>query len=108
MSVRSDLCKAFRSQAEQLAVAMGELEPEQEQDGYTGMLTRLKFQNELLRHENAKLRELVRDMFGVIEDYEFDPIVERQGKRGPYYEEDPSWRVGIRDRARQLGVEVEE
>ena len=48
-----------------------------------------------LRIENRKLRELVRDMFEKIEDSDFDPYVERQGKRGPYYEEDPSWRVKI-------------
>ncbi len=56
--------------------------------------------------ENAKLRELVRDIFEVIEDSRFDPCVERQGKRGPYYEDDPSWRVEIRERMRELGIEV--
>ena len=59
-----------------------------------------------LESENAKLRKLVRDMFEEIEDACFDPLVERQGKRGPYYEEDPSWRVGIRERVREAGIEV--
>lgn len=57
--------------------------------------------------ENEMLRELVRDMFEEIEASGFDPMVERQGKRGPYYEEDPSWRVGIRERVRELGIEVD-
>ena len=56
--------------------------------------------------ENEELRKLVRDMFEEIEDSGFDPFVERQGKRGPYYEEDLSWRVGIRERMRKLGIEV--
>jgi hypothetical protein len=56
--------------------------------------------------ENESLRELVRDMFEEIEAGGFDPMVERQGKRGTYYEEDPSWRVGIRERMRKLGIEV--
>jgi len=54
--------------------------------------------------ENSKLRELVRDMFDEIELSGFDPLVERNGKRGPYYEEDPSWRVKIRERMRELGI----
>lgn len=57
---------------------------------------------------NAKLRELVEDMFEEIEDAGFDPLVERQGKRGSYYEEDPSWRVKIRERVRELGIEVDQ
>ena len=57
--------------------------------------------------ENDKLRELVRDVFEVIEDSRFDPCVERQGKRGPYYEDDPSWRVEIRERMLELGIEVD-
>ena len=57
--------------------------------------------------ENAKLRELVSDMFDEIEVSGFDPIVERHGKGTVYYEEDPSWRVGIRERVRELGIEVE-
>ena len=61
-----------------------------------------------IRDENEKLRELVRDMFEEIEYSGFDPYVERQGKRGSYYEEDPSWRVGIRERIRELGIEVED
>ena len=60
-----------------------------------------------LLDENAKLRELVRDMFEVIEDPCFDPLVERRGKRGSYYEEDPSWRVKIRECVRELGIEVD-
>ena len=63
---------------------------------------------DVLHVENTKLRELVLDMFEEIEDSDFDPLVERQGKRGPYYEEDPFWRVGIRERVRELGIEVEE
>lgn len=55
-----------------------------------------------------ELKELVRDMFEEIEYSGFDPLVERQGKRGSYYEEDPSWRVGIRERIRELGIEVED
>lgn len=58
--------------------------------------------------ENEKLRELVRDMSEEIEAGGFDPMVERQGKRGVYYEEDPSWRVGIRERMRELGIEAKE
>lgn len=65
-------------------------------------------ENESLRAENAKLRELVRDMFEVIEDSCFDPLVERRGKRGSYYEEDSSWRVKIRERVREMGIEVDE
>ena len=57
-----------------------------------------------LENENAKLRELVREMFDEIELSGFDPLVERNGKRGPYYEEDPSWRVKIRERMRELGI----
>ena len=57
--------------------------------------------------ENAKLRELVRDMFEEIEAGGFDPMVERHGKSTVYYEEDPSWRVGIRERIRELGIEVD-
>jgi hypothetical protein len=38
----------------------------------------------------------------------FDPMVERHGKNTIYYEEDPSWRVRIRERVRELGIEVEE
>lgn len=57
--------------------------------------------------ENAKLRELVRDMFEEIEAGGFDPMVERHGKSTVYYEEDPSWRVGIRERMRELGIEVD-
>ena len=59
-----------------------------------------------LEAENTNLKKLVRDMFEEIEAGGFDPMVERQGKRGPYYEEDPSWRVGIRERMRELGVEA--
>ena len=59
------------------------------------------------KDENAKLRELVRDMFEEIEAGGFDPMVERHGKSTVYYEEDPSWRVEIRARVRELGVEVE-
>ena len=33
-----------------------------ENDGYAGQLTRLTYESELLRSENAKLRELVRRM----------------------------------------------
>lgn len=55
--------------------------------------------------ENAKLRELVRNMFEEIEAGGFDPMVERHGKSTVYYEEDPSWRVGIRERIRELGIE---
>ena len=65
-------------------------------------------ENEKLKLENAKLRELVRDIFEEIEVNGFDPYVERQGKRGPYYEEDLSWRVGIRERVRELGIEAGE
>ena len=61
-----------------------------------------------LENENAKLRELVRDMFEEIEASGFDPLVERQGKRGPYYEENPSWRVKIKERMRELGIEAED
>lgn len=46
------------------------------------------------RDENAKLREMVRDMFEEIDVYGLDPM----------YEEEPSWRVGIRE----LGIEVED
>jgi hypothetical protein len=60
-----------------------------------------------LEAENKKLRELVRDMFEEIEAGGFDPMVERHGKSTVYYEEDPSWRVGIRERMRELGIEVE-
>lgn len=56
--------------------------------------------------ENAKLRELVRDMFEEIEAGGFNPMVERYGKSSVYYEEDPSWRVGIRERVREMGIEV--
>lgn len=58
--------------------------------------------------ENERLRELVRDMFEEIEAGGFDTMVERQGKRGTYYEEDPSWRVGIRERMRKLIIEVDD
>ena len=58
--------------------------------------------------ENAKLRELVRDMFEEIEAGGFDPMVERHGKSTVYYEEDPSWRVGIRERMRELRIEMED
>lgn len=60
-----------------------------------------------LLDENAKLRELCSDMFVQIEESGFDPMVARQGKRGPYYEEDPSWRVKIRERIRELRIEVD-
>ena len=59
-----------------------------------------------LEDENAKLRKLVRDMFEEIEAGGFDPMVERHGKSAVYYEEDPSWRVEIRERIRELGIEV--
>lgn len=61
----------------------------------------------LIMGENEELRELVSDMFEEIEADGFDPMVERQGKRGLYYEEDPSWRVGIKERVQKLGIEVE-
>jgi len=61
-------------------------------------------QSEKLKTENAKLRELVRDMFEEIEAGGFDPMVERHGKNTVYYEEDPSWRVKIRERVRKLGI----
>ena len=57
-----------------------------ENDGYAGQLTRLTYEAELLRRENAKLRELV--------DY-MTPI---------------AWYAASereRDRMRELGVEVE-
>ena len=57
--------------------------------------------------ENARLRELVRDMFEEIEADGFNPMVERHGNSTVYYVEDPSWRVGIRERVRKLGVEVD-
>lgn len=63
---------------------------------------------EEVRDENAMLRELVRDMFEEIEAAGFDQLVERQGKRGTYYEEDPSWRVKIRERVREMGIEVDD
>jgi hypothetical protein len=62
---------------------------------------------ERLKAENVELRELVRDMFEEIEAGGFDPMVERHGKSTVYYEEDPSWRVGIRERIRELGIEVD-
>lgn len=80
------------------------LKLEESRDGYAEELCK----NEQLKADNEKLRELVRDMFEEIEYSGFDPFVERQGKRGSYYEEDPSWRVGIRERIRELGIEVGE
>lgn len=61
---------------------------------------------ELRGAENVKLRELVRDMFEEIEACSFNPMVERHGKSIVYYVEDPSWRVGIRKRVREMGIEV--
>ena len=58
--------------------------------------------------ENEKLRELVADMYEAIEESDFNPIVETPSKRGGAYGEDPSWRVGISGRMRELGIEVEE
>ena len=49
--------------------------------------------DERLKTENDKLRELVRDMLEEIEVYGLDPM----------YEEEPSWRIGIRE----LGIEVD-
>ena len=34
-------------------------------------------------------------------------MVERHGKNTIYYEEDPSWMVRIRERVRELGIEVD-
>ena len=53
------------------------------------------------------LEELVADMYEVIEESDFNPIVEIPSKRGGAYAEDPSWRVGIKQRMRELGIEVE-
>lgn len=46
-----------------------------------------------LKAENTKLREMVRDMFEEIDMYGLDAM----------YEEDPSWKVRIRE----LGIEVD-
>lgn len=75
---------------------------------YDPMYAEVITERDKLRNENTKLREFARDMFEEIEAYGFDPYVERQGKRGSYYEEDPSWRVKIRKRVRELGIEVED
>jgi len=72
---------------------------------FCATLREISDENSRLKAENAKLKELVSDMFEEIESGGFDPMVERHGNSTVYYDEDLSWRVGIRERVRELGIE---
>jgi hypothetical protein len=67
-------------------------------------------QNAELYRENAKLRELVRDMMGFFEDGDWCVKCERalDCQAQEQYEDDCLMRFVFRDRMRELGIEVTE
>lgn len=76
-----------------------------ENDGYAGQLTRLTYEAELLRRENAKLRELVRDyehctMYADCAHCKYDGKLSTHCPLSPCFPDT--------DELRELGVEVDE
>ena len=64
-----------------------------ENDGYAGQLTRLTYEAELLRSENAKLRELCADLYAEMITYS----------------DAPNYNASVwAPKLRELGVEVDE
>lgn len=74
-------------------------------------VTDLKAEVLLLRRENKELRELVSDMWQLINDLDATPYVtERHGNNPAVTWLDDDWSVheSCRERMRELGIEVDE